>query len=566
MLWENWRLTRVEAAWKLALTIIGGLTVMVVFAALAPNETIRAFGAVVALIVIVMPNIMGWFSIPKINGARAGFPYSLHYSRPVRTAVLVGVPMAYQVVMPTAMYLAVALLLRVVSGYPFPLLPVAAWILALNLTHPLFNWSMPSRLFTVIGSLVIGLATAGFFSSRFNAVPDGFDWHDSPNLWPTLFAFPLTDYAVVGVIALASFGLTVVGVARQRRGDAPEGVPWMSGTGYPAWFINLFRLPCPTSSAIRAQIWFELKSRGLPVLAIGLLLTIVNPLVFAISVRGGQLIRVVAVMCGMFSVLTVPVLGANAFGLRWKPGRLYPSSFEMTLPCASARLAGLKVLVRSVCVLISLIAVGASVWTSMAFIAVGQIHEPLKGYQPLRSWQSAIETAIRTLTGYQLLALAVVASIGIVILVAAWAAVGALVTRYRRHLGILAWLVLLHGILLVLLVMTGYRGFASREMWDFLLRVLVWTTRWIDAPAVALATVYISWRAFSERLLTPRSASVAVIVSTAFGVAWVTLLRAAGVRFVDMPATYAFWMLSPVLLPVMASVLAPWSLSRLRHV
>jgi hypothetical protein len=27
----------------------------------------------------------------------------------------------------------------------------------------------------------------------------------------------------------------------------------------------------------------------------------------------------------------------------------------------------------------------------------------------------------------------------------------------------------------------------------------------------------------------------------------------------------AVWMLSPVLLPLMASVLAPWSLSRIRH-
>jgi hypothetical protein len=32
-----------------------------------------------------------------------------------------------------------------------------------------------------------------------------------------------------------------------------------------------------------------------------------------------------------------------------------------------------------------------------------------------------------------------------------------------------------------------------------------------------------------------------------------------------MPARDAVGMLSPVLLPLMASVLAPWSLSRIRH-
>jgi hypothetical protein len=90
-------------------------------------------------------------------------------------------------------------------------------------------------------------------------------------------------------------------------------------------------------------------------------------------------------------------------------------------------------------------------------------------------------------------------------------------------------------------------------------------TRWIDAPAIVFGTLYVSWKVFAERLLPLRTACLAVLVSAAFGAAWVTLLRAAGVQLADMSATYAFWMLSPALLPLMASVLAPWSLSRLRH-
>jgi hypothetical protein len=45
----------------------------------------------------------------------------------------------------------------------------------------------------------------------------------------------------------------------------------------------------------------------------------------------------------------------------------------------------------------------------------------------------------------------------------------------------------------------------------------------------------------------------------------VTLLRAAGVQLAGMPATAAVWLPSPVLLPLMATVLAPWPLSRVRH-
>ena len=133
-------------------------------------------------------------------------------------------------------------------------------------------------------------------------------------------------------------------------------------------------------------------------------------------------------------------------------------------------------------------------------------------------------------------------------------------------IGIAGWLLLLHGFVLVPLVMIGYRGFGSKWLWEFLLNVLVWMTRWIDAPAIVLATVYGCWRAFfAERLLTLRLACGLVIVSAAFGLAWLTMLRAAGVQFAALPATDTLWMLSPALLPVTVCALAPWSLSHARH-
>jgi hypothetical protein len=90
-------------------------------------------------------------------------------------------------------------------------------------------------------------------------------------------------------------------------------------------------------------------------------------------------------------------------------------------------------------------------------------------------------------------------------------------------------------------------------------------TRFIDAPVIVLATVYLSWRVFAERLLTLRWAFGIVLVSVAFGTGWVTVLRAAGVQLAAVPTMDAVWMLSPVLLPLMTSVFAPWSLGRIRH-
>jgi len=185
----------------------------------------------------------------------------------------------------------------------------------------------------------------------------------------------------------------------------------------------------------------------------------------------------------------------------------------------------------------------------LSFIMVGEAH--------LRSWQHAIEGAVGVLTGYQQVALAVVAFIGVAVMVASVAAIMALAARYPRPLNIATCLYLLSwGLALVLLAQAGHRGIG----------LLFGPTRFIDAPAIVLATVYVSWKVFAERLLTLRWAFGIVLVSAAFGTAWVTVLRAAGVQFAGLPAMDAVWMLSPALLPLMVSVLAPWSLSRIRHI
>lgn len=557
MLWENWRLTRTESAWKLSLGTLGGLAALVAFAVIAPNGVARDGGAMIALVLIVFLNITGWVSIPKINGKRPGFPFELLYTRPVGTAVLVGVPMGYQTAMPAATYLVSALILRVTSGYPFPLLPVAAWIAALNVAYAPAHWALPNRIVTIPGSMIVGLAWFGLARHRLSSL----EW--LPTRWPTLFDFPLSDYALIAAIGLASFGLTVAGVARQRRGDTAAPRPWRT---FPDWLVSLFRFPCPTSSATRAQVWFELRSSGLPLLTTGFVLALVNPLLFALSVPAVWFRPFVA-MWGMLSVLLLMFSGANAFGIRWRHGRVYGSAFEATRVYGTARLAGLKVFVRSVCLLAVLTAVGFSIWASLSYIAVDEGHRPLLGYQPLRSWQHAIETAVGALTGYQQIALALVTSMAVAVMVASQASFAALVARYPRRLnvGIAGWLLVLHGLVLVPLVLTGYRGVGSKVLWEFLLGALVWVTHWIDAPAIVLATAYVFWRAFAERLLTVRSTLGVALASAAFGAAWVTLLGAAGVQLALMSAIDTAWVLSPVVLPLAVTALAPWSLGRIRH-
>ena len=98
-----------------------------------------------------MPHIVGWMSVAGLNGGRPGFPLYLHYTRPVRTAVIVGLPMAYLTALSSAIYLVSAFLLRVTSGYAFPLLPVAAWIAALALVLVASTWSTRSMVVLMLG-------------------------------------------------------------------------------------------------------------------------------------------------------------------------------------------------------------------------------------------------------------------------------------------------------------------------------------------------------------------------------------------------------------------------------
>jgi hypothetical protein len=528
------------------------------------NEPLGEFGAAVALAVLIVPHLLSlWISVSKLKGGSGGFPFSLLFVRPVRTAVLVGVPMAYQAALSATVYLGSALILRSIFDYPFPLLSVAASIAAFHLASAAADWSTRSTLTSAVGVSAAGLVFMAAVGSRGGAF--GLDRGlklEALLRWPEQFDFSLAEYAVIAAVGLASVGVAIAGVARQRHGLLEAAMPWRGGLtrALPSW--RGFR--CPTASATRAQVWFELKSGGLQVLALGATLAIVNLLLFALSVHREPL-RPLAIMSGLFAPMVVLAFGANAFGIRWKQGRSH-GVFEATQPLATTWMASLKVLVRSGCMLAALSAVAVSVWGSMTLIAVGDGYEPLPKYEPLRSWQHAIEAGTAALTGYQLAALAIVVTVGLAVMVASRASLGALWARYPRQMNIAVWLLLLHGLVLVVLAMTGYRGKATSEtLWAFLLDALVWVTRWIDAPAVVLATVYVSWRSLAERLLTPRSVCLAGLVSAAFAAAWVTLLRAAGVELGGLPTVAAAWMLSPVLLPLMASVLAPWSLSRIRH-
>ena len=93
-------------------------------------------------------------------------------------------------------------------------------------------------------------------------------------------------------------------------------------------------------------------------------------------------------------------------------------------------MAGLKVLVRSVCLLAALLAVGTSIWTSASIIPFDVLEDNdtfiEKSRNPVSGGMRAIEGAVVAMNAYELLALAFVAAIVVAVMVSARAAFTAL--------------------------------------------------------------------------------------------------------------------------------------------
>jgi hypothetical protein len=554
MLWENWRLTRVEAGQRLAFGIVGGSAALTWFDR----------GATYAFWVLLSQYAMFYMSIAKLNGGRfldgykPGFPLHLLYTRPVPTSVFVGVAMAYDAFSAAAMYLVSAALLQFAFGQPLPMLSVAVWIAAFHPISTFVQWSTRSRVLQYLGSFGICLP---FFLLLIGGTQSALQ-----------VEFSLVETALMASIGLASFGLTVAGVARQRRGDAEAKAPTLAGSGaYPDWLVGLFRFPCPTASATRAQVWIELKTSGLPVLAIGGAIAIATAILFALGIPVAAL-RPVAVACAIFSVPALLILGSgNAFGIRRTQGRTYASAFHASQPHSTAGLAGLKILVRSVCVLAALVVVAVSAWGSSSLIsewhyAAGEtvFAGPSDSRTDGTRWvtgmvraRSTFGSAVGELPGYQLAALVVVTFMAIAVMVTLQASRAALWARYPRRL-LAAGSVLLFYVLALVLLGLLENGVET-------VNAILKATLWVATAAIALATASLLATSVAERLLTLRQACGLIVVAAAFGSAWLTLLRAAGVPLATMPAAETVLLSLPVLLTLTVGVLAPWSLSRIRH-
>ena len=147
MLWENWRLTRVEVAWRLALGIVGGGRAGAVRCrcpSFPKREAVKDFGA-------ASPSSSSscrtsWVAVDAEAQWRAA---RLSASSPLYPSGSDGRARRRPDGVPHRVaggdVPALGASPGVTFGYAFPLLSVAAWIAALNLVLAATNWSTPQQ-------------------------------------------------------------------------------------------------------------------------------------------------------------------------------------------------------------------------------------------------------------------------------------------------------------------------------------------------------------------------------------------------------------------------------------
>lgn len=540
MVWEQWQMTRVEIGQRLGLALVAGA------GALALSDK----GEIIAFAILLMVYSIVWLAIAKMSGGRLsdgykpGFPLQLLYTRPVSTTAFVSVAVLYNAITITASYLLCAALLGFAFGKSLPLFSVTLLFFSWHIAYACVQWSTRSRVVQWVGSLVFSLPITFLMIDKL--------------VWPLQLEFSIAENVAMLSLAAVSFVLTIVGVARQRRGDSGAGANPAAKTewtgGFPDWLVTLFNFRCPTSSATRAQIWFELRCSGLPVMLIGLSIAVLIFLLSAISMLF-VLPRVAVIPVSIVgSLLVLFGLGNNAFGIRRKQGRVYASPFEMTLPVATTQFAGLKMLVRVVCVLFAALVVGASLWISSAM--VGDWFQTVLN----NNGNPAVIEQVRqkfagdfgALSGFAYAGLMLLMVIAIASIVAWQASREALRARNPRLLIAVQWLPAVWGLATMLLALAQRNDLITASVLRTFLSACFWTSGVVFLSAV----VFFSWRGLAQGSLTFAFTGIGAAIAVAFGAAW----------FVSMPAAGFTGVLWGMLFIFALALLAPWSLSRVRHV
>ena len=542
VLWESWRLTRRRLLSITTVCTLGGWLLLRGASDHSPTFLVYlVLFASAAILALSMPSI----------GTRAGFPFSKAFARPIRTSVLVGVPLAYVCAACAASYLVPAALLRVTTGAPFPLTSVAALIGAMAAIVAGCSWATRSA------TVRAGTAAIAFLGA--NALLQLLDPFSGagfpvgggpPAVGPQLCVLSGMDYLVIGALIGCLYYWVLSGVAGQRHGD--EEGPSLPSADKPSRrqgdileflrnkCVDLVRWRCPVSSSTAAELWFELQSYGFAVLLTGVLLALCVPalLFLANASRMG-----IPVVLAALTILVPFMVGVSAsIWNRRNSWRDQVGAFEAARPIGTARLIGVQILVASVCISGAWMLIAASFWASVPLLTEAHDIDLLR--------VSVIEVAQKM--GIQLVPRLVLGFILLATVLAFLTAIRAFASLYAWRLWFGAAGLVVYSVAVIVAVARGWLDGAA-----------IGAHLWVIAVAIPLGTFLVFSSALADGVLTRHQLTVASLAWLLFAALYLYFLRASGVM--AAPPALAALAFASTLLPLAAVGVAPWSLSRIRH-
>lgn len=522
VIWESWRLTR-----RRTLLVLTLVTLCVGLLSKSAANPPLAF----ATLFIVS---IGMGMSAPLFGTGAGFPLSKAFARPIRTSVLVGAPLAYVFSVAAASWLVPAAVMRLLTGAPFPLIPVASVIGALAVLVAASTWVTRSTMLRTVLAFAAFIAASAMF--RFlDPFQNTTHFYTRKDLSPDVFVLSGTDYLALGLFVLVLYvGITLL-VEWQRHGDEelsfPRSSAGASSKGRSGdileWIRNtcvtVFRWRCPVSSPTAAEIWFELQYYGIPVLVIGALLALCIPLLVQWGKSTQSAIPIVLAGC-TFAAPFLAGVSASIWNRR-NSSRAEVSAFEAARPISTGQLIGLQVLITSSCIAAAWILMLTSLWLSFG---------------------STRELTIAVIRD------AIVSFVLLATLLAFLAALRALVSSYGWRIWMSAVALALYTIAVAVAL--------SREWVD---EAVIGIHLWALAVAMPIGTLVIVSKAVAGAAISRRQLGIAALLWVPFAALFVYTLRAAGVA--DASPAIAALAFTSTVLPLAAVGLAPWSLSRIRH-
>ncbi len=382
------------------------------------DESVDEFAGTVLLFMVGI-SLLPWMS--SSGKMEPGYLFLLGFVRPIKTTVLVALPMIYIASMAVLFYLVPAALLRVLFGIPFPLVPMAALVATISICGVGAVWSFLSgtgrglSLCVLLGAIVLGLGLPGGLSSD-----PGWSLTMPADEWAEGFAFSAFTYAAMVLLCVVVVTVTTFAIDGQRHGEALEFKGVFRFLKVPLRVPHP-RVASPLRTAARAQLWLETRRAVIPIFLVGTVGAILA--FFCISwiyVYDNKRLES-ANELWMLTLIGVPWLCALALafllsGFKRKQGTVWLSSFDATQAAGTDQLVAMKLFVLSATVLVSWLPMAGS---AVAWAAVwGVLPDWIEGNRDL--WQSLGALSLPDWVGAATLAGVLCLSCGALLLAGAW--------------------------------------------------------------------------------------------------------------------------------------------------